>query len=402
MVGQVKLNDLDKLIDQVARGQRRLDSIKDAKLREAIRVALRIHESSPAAPDDYARLRMRARVLSRLDPRGPSLADNAWIGLELLGRPAPYIVRGVALAALLAVAGLGATVAAADTLPDDILYPVKVASEAVRLALAAMPDDRASVELSIAEHRLSEAERLAASGRTSDALVASAMYSQHVASAAAELVPNDTSSVAVQLETTFAQQRDRAQQLATTLSANTKSAAAAQILATIAKPTVAPGVSVAERVAVTAAGVAQQLAAVAEQDAAAATALSAPAIVAASPTSATSPTPPHTNAPTTAATSTPATSSRATSTPSAPSSTATATRSTDAPRTQQPAATQGQTVNAPTTAPQSAAAQTDAPHATDAPRATTAAEKKASDVLQVVRKAADDAKAAADKTKNHK
>lgn len=387
MVGKDRLNDLDRLIEQVARGQRRLDSIKDAKLREAIRVALRIHQNAPAAPDDYARLRMRARVLSRLDPRGPSLADNAWLALELFGRPAPYIVRGVALAALLVVAGLGASVAAADTLPDDLLYPVKVASEAVRLALAAMPDDRASVELSIAEHRLSEAEKLAAGGRTSDALVASAMYSQHVASAAAELVPNDSSPVAQQLETTFAQQRDRAQQLATTLSANTKSAAAAQILATIAKPTVAPGVTVAERVAVTAAGVAQQLAAVAEQDAAAATSLSAHAApAAASATSATSPTPPHTNAPTTAATSTPAASSRATSTP------------TDAPR---PAATQAQTTSAPTTAPQSTAAQ-NGPHATDAPRATTAAEKKASDVLQVVRKAADDAKAAADKTKNHK
>lgn len=381
MVGKDRLNDLDRLIEQVARGQRRLDSIKDAKLREAIRVALRIHHNAPAAPDDYARLRMRARVLSRLDPRGPSLADNAWLAFELFGRPAPYIVRGVALAALLVVAGLGASVAAADTLPDDLLYPVKVASEAVRLALAAMPDDRASVELSIAEHRLSEAEKLAAGGRTSDALVASAMYSQHVASAAAELVPNDSSTVAQQLETTFAQQRDRAQQLATTLSANTKSAAAAQILATIAKPTVAPGVTVAERVAVTAAGVAQQLAAVAEQDAAAVTSRSAPAApAAASATSATSPTPPHTNAPATAATSTLAASSHATSTASAPTATAAARSSTDAPRTQEPVATHAQATAA----------------------ATTAAEKKASDVLQVVRKAADDAKAAADKTKNHK
>ena len=399
MVGQVKLNDLDRLIEQVARGQRRLDSIKDAKLREAIRVALRIHENAPAAPDQYARVRMRARVLSRLDPRGPSLFDNAWLALELFGRPAPYIVRGVALAALLVVGGMGATVAAADTLPDDLLYPVKVASEALRLALAAMPDDRASVELSIAEHRLTEAEKLAATGRTSDALVASAMYSQHVASAAAELVPNDTSSVAVQLEATFAHQRDRAQQLATTLSSNTKSAAAAQILATIAKPTVAPGSTVAERVAVTAAGVAQDLAAVAEQDAAAATSQSAPAaLLAASPTSAISPTAPHTNA----ATSTPAASSRTTSTLSVPLSTATTTRPTDGSRTQEPAPAQAQTATAPATVPQNANAPKDSPHATDAPRATTPAEKKASDVLQVVRKAADDAKVAADKTKTHR
>ncbi|HYK97551.1 MAG TPA: DUF5667 domain-containing protein [Candidatus Acidoferrales bacterium] len=334
------------MIEQVARGERRLDSIKDTKLREAIRVALRIHENAPAEPDDYARLRMRARVLSRLEPRGPSLADNAWIALELLGRPAPLIVRGVALAALLAVAGMGATVVAADSLPDDLLYPLKVASEAVRLTLADVPDDRASVELSIAEHRLAEAEKLAVSGRTSDALVASAMYSQHVASAAAELVPNDSSTVAQQLESTFAQQRDRAQQLATTLSATTKSAAAAQILATIAKPSVAPGVTVAERVAVTAAGVAEDLEAVAEHDAAAATTQNAAAsLVASSPTSATSPTPPRTV------------------------------------RTQQPAPTH---------------------QIAGRSSALSQAEKKASDVLKVVRRAADEARAAADKIKNHK
>ena len=363
MVGKDRLNDLDKLIEQVARGQRRLDSITDPRLREAIRVALRIHQNAPAAPDDYARLRMRARVLSRLDPRGPNLADNAWIALEVFGRPAPIIVRGVALAALLVVAGMSASVAAADTIPDDILYPVKVASETVRLALAAVPDDRAGVELSIAEHRLAEAEKLAASGRTSDALVASAMYTQHVASAAAELVPNDSSAVARQLEATFAQQRDRAQQLSTTLSSNTKSAAAAQILATIAKPTVAPGVTVAERVAVTAAGVAQQLAAVAEHDAAAAT----------------TPTAPHASAATVAVTATPAASSR-----------------TNDPRPQQAAA------SVSTTAPQNTTASRDTAHATAGPRATSQAEKKASDVLKVVRKAADDAKASADKTKNHK
>ena len=337
MVGKDTLNELDGLLDDVARGRRRLDSIHDAKLREAVRTALRIHQTGAAAPDDYARLRMRARVLSRLDPKGPSFLDNAWIALDMLSRPAPYIVRGIALSALLVVVGMGATVAAADTLPDDLLYPVKLASEQVRLALATAPDDRASVEISIAEHRLSEAERLAVSGRTSDALVASAMYSQHVASAAAELVPSEASGVALQLESTFTNQRDRAGVLADTLSTNAQSAPAAQILATIAKPSAAPGVTIAERVAVTAAGVAEDLASVAEKDADAVATVT-----------------PRTNVPTSTA------------------------RATNTPRS-----TSGAAVR------------------TEAPRSTTDS-KKANQVLQTVRKAADEAKVAADKVKSHK
>ena len=379
MVGKDRPNDLDRLLDEVSRGQRRLDSIRDPKLREAVRVALRIHQDTAMAPDQYTRMRMRARVMSRLDPRGPSLLDNAWTALELLAKPAPYIVRGIALAAVLVAGGLSATVVAADTLPDDLLYPVKIASEAVRLALAVAPDDRASVELSIAEHRLAEAEKLASSGRTSDALVASAMYSEHVASAAAELVPNDMSPVAQQLEAAFTQQRDRAQTLSSSLSTNTRSAAAAQILATIAKPTLAPGLTAAERVAETAAGVAQQLAAVAEHDAAAAATATVPVPVAASPTGTTSPTAPRATATAQTAPARPTETAHATATVAAPTApTLTSSPPSDAPRA------------------------TSAASSTDASRANIETQQKASEVLQTVRKAADGAKAAADRTKNHK
>ena len=173
MVGRNGRKRLDQLIDEVARGERRLTSISDAKLREAVRLALRIHADAPVSPDVYAKRRMRARVMAGLEPRRATLLDNAWTALELLARPAPYIARGVAAVSVLACMGMGALVASADTLPDDLLYPVKLATEQVRLALADAPGDRATVELSIASHRLSEAEQLAGSGRTSDALVAS-------------------------------------------------------------------------------------------------------------------------------------------------------------------------------------------------------------------------------------
>jgi hypothetical protein len=231
-----------------------------------VRIALRLHKQTPNVPDDYTRLRMRARVLTGLRPHQPTLRDNAWTALVLLARPAPYIVRAVTVAALVVAVGLGASAASADSLPNDLLYAVKLASEDARLALAAGAGDRAAVELSIAEHRLAEAEQLATSGETSDTLVASAMYSQHVAWAAAELVADsEGSDLGQQLESRFETQRDRIATLAVTLSADSKSAAAAQVLSAIAQPAVAEGTTGVQRVAETAAGVAQQLVRVAEQ-----------------------------------------------------------------------------------------------------------------------------------------
>ena len=268
MVGKSEPGRLDCLIDEVLSGRRDLGSVRDERIRDAISLAMRIHRESSDSLDAYARLRIRARVLRDLRPKAPTFADHAWTVLELLARPAPFLARGAALAAMLVAVGLGATVASADTLPDDLLYPVKIASEGVRLALAGAPADRAEVELSIAEHRLGEAERLASSGRTSDALVAAAVYSQHIAWAAAELAPYaDGSDLSQQLEQRFALQRQRVQTLSVALGDDEKSAPAARILSTIARPAVATGPTGAQRVANTAAVVAAMLVQAAEQGA---------------------------------------------------------------------------------------------------------------------------------------
>ncbi len=273
MVGRSKQEKLDRLIGEVARGERTLAGISDPELREAVRVALRLHKEAEdlLGLDEYMRMRVRARVMAGLRPRAPTLRDNAWLALWLFGRPAPYIVRAVALSALLVAAGMGATVASADSLPDDLLYPVKIAAEGVRLALAGAPQDRAAVELSIAEHRLVEAEKLAVSGRVSDARVASAVYSWHIAAAAAELSTEDEDSpVVAQLESSFNAQRERAQRLSETLAADVGSARAAEVLAMIASPTFAPGLTQIERLAETAASLATDLADAAEEEAQAA------------------------------------------------------------------------------------------------------------------------------------
>jgi hypothetical protein len=267
--GRSRQEKLDRLIGEVSRGQRTLAGIDDPELREAVRIALRLHEDADGlrAPDDFARLRMRARVMSGLRPKAPTLRDNAWTALWYLSRPAPYFVRAIAITAIVVGAGMGATLASADSLPDDALYPVKVAAEGVRLALAGAPQDRAAVELSIAEHRLAEAEKLAINGRTSDALVASAVYSAHIAAAAAELWGDDDAAVGAQLAASFNTQRDRAQRLSIELASGATSARAAQVLAMIAAPTMAPGLTEVERVAETAASLAVDFADAAEDEA---------------------------------------------------------------------------------------------------------------------------------------
>jgi len=256
---------LDRLIESVVRGERGLASIRDAKLREAVRVALRMHKYAPSGLDALARERMRDRVLGSVRPRRPTIADRAVIAFEVLAKPAPYAARVIAVGALCIATVAGATVAGADTLPNDPLYSLKLAGEDLRLTLAVSAGDRAGVQLSIAEHRLAEAEALATSGRDEDALVASSTYSQQIAQAAAELaeledLQPEVVALVAQLDDRFNEQRSRVQLLATKLSADPSTLRASEIMAVVAAPTLAPGLVGVQRIAETAAGVAEDLA----------------------------------------------------------------------------------------------------------------------------------------------
>ncbi len=266
MVGAGRRQEkLDRLIESVARGERDLASIGDAKLREAVRVALRIQKNAPSGLDALARARMRDRVLGSVRPRQPTMVDRVTLVFAMLARPAPYAMRGIAVIALCIAVVAGATVASADTLPDDALYSLKLAGEDLRLAFALSSGDRAGVQLSIAEHRLAEAERLASSGRDEDALVASSTYSQQIAEAAAELAElealrPEVVALVAQLDDRFNAQRTRMQTLALKLSADPATVRASEILAVVAAPTLAPGLVGVQRIAETAAGVAEDLA----------------------------------------------------------------------------------------------------------------------------------------------
>lgn len=118
--------------------------------------------------------------------RGRMLAEAAQLLARQVGRPlstaeAGHIVEtrrrrkmnlmlvykalAAVLAVAVAIAGMGGgVVLAADTLPGDFLYPVKLLSEDVRLALTPDPAGRAELEMSFVALRVQEMAQLAQRG----------------------------------------------------------------------------------------------------------------------------------------------------------------------------------------------------------------------------------------------
>jgi hypothetical protein len=263
------------LIEEVARGDRLLEDIKDSQLRETVRLALRLHKDPYSGPDARTRSRIRARVFESLRPRGVTVFDRIALAFEVLGKPAPYAMRALGIGLVIAAIGASTALVSAGTVAEDALYPLKLTSEQVRLALAISPEDRAVVELSIAEHRLAEATALATLGDEDDAIVATTEYGEHMASAAAELalvesLQPETAALIVQLQQRISEHRAMAAAVVARLSADpTRSSAAAALAAVAAPGSASSDLSPAAAIAQDAADAADEAAAVAERKAAA-------------------------------------------------------------------------------------------------------------------------------------
>src|SRR5438445_4216410 len=288
VVGQRTSKDTAKLIEEVARGDRLLEDIKDPKLRETVRLALRLHKDPYSAPDSRTRSRIRSRVLFGLRPHEATIIDRLAVVFELLGRPTPYAMRVLAVGVIALAVGASTALVSAGTVADDALYSVKVTSEQMRLALATSPEDRAVVELSIAEHRLAEATALASSGNEDDALVATSEYGEHMANAAAELaqvesLQPETATLVIQLQQRIDEHRATAAAVVARLADDpNRASAAAALSAVAARGAPAAGLSPAPAIAQDAADTADEAASVAER-------LAVPARVTFAPRSSTAP-----------------------------------------------------------------------------------------------------------------
>jgi hypothetical protein len=271
VVGRHRAKDTARLIEEVARGDRLLEDIRDPQLRETVRLALRLHKDPYSGPDGRARSRIRARVLNGLHPRQVTLADRVAVVFEVLGRPTPYAMRALAIGLVIVAIGASTAVASAGTVTDDALYPVKITSEQVRLALATSPEDRAVVQLSIAEHRLAEATALATLGNEHDAILATSEYGEHMAHAAAELAQVEsfqpqTAVLVIQLQQRIDEHRATAAAVVARLAQDPDRASAASALSALAaRGSRGEGLSPAAAIAQDAADAADHAASVAER-----------------------------------------------------------------------------------------------------------------------------------------
>lgn len=149
-------SELDRQIDEMLSSPERIDSAAqgdDPLLRPAARLAQASHPILSAEA--------RSRVRSRILPRRTSLHQPDFSFL------AQRLIASFVLVILLAFASIPAS---AETVPGDLLYPVKLGWESAELALARTPTGAAHILLIQANRRLDEQQKLYAQTRIDNQL----------------------------------------------------------------------------------------------------------------------------------------------------------------------------------------------------------------------------------------
>lgn len=181
---------------------RALDELIEQLIRSGASEEERIKENAPADPELAGLLALAARIRQDLRAEGPSpeFARNAEIrilnqlksrrrasDLSMLHRPerrgwlpiprfATALIAGLLIVAFVLTGAVGTAAAAANALPGDGLYGVKLGLEQARLALTFNPQDDLNLLEDYADERLEEIEALQAAGRYSDLDRALAAY----------------------------------------------------------------------------------------------------------------------------------------------------------------------------------------------------------------------------------
>jgi hypothetical protein len=154
--------------------QRQVEKLRQAPLRNLEKAARGRSQYLAQARLAAARVNSQQAVSNATPSR-----LNGWIGLirNPLRRKEQYSMIGVfsSLVVILALlmGGAGATVyAAQDSLPNQGLYPLKIASEAVQLRLANNEQTQLNLQLAYADRRVSELAALMAAGEPAPEQVA--------------------------------------------------------------------------------------------------------------------------------------------------------------------------------------------------------------------------------------
>jgi len=160
---------LNECIDLLLRGESLEQCLQRypehaARLEPLLRVAQAAHETSSTVeprPDFKAQSRYQMRTL--LHDRKQKSPSRRMPVLGWLPRWATAVIIGVFV---LLAAGGGTAVAASNSLPGDILYPVKLATERVQFTFTFSDEGTANLHAKFAERRAEEMARIAEAGRS--------------------------------------------------------------------------------------------------------------------------------------------------------------------------------------------------------------------------------------------
>lgn len=167
---------LARCIDDIKAGRSSVEECLDrhrslrARLEPLLNIALGIPEMPDVRPSTAFRIKARVQLMDEISLR-QTVTKRRWSRYDSQLRPMPlkrrFSMVGVVIAIVLALSAAagGTAYASQGSLPGDTLYPVKLATEQVRMALPG--DDAAKAEraLGFAETRIEEIEALAESDR---------------------------------------------------------------------------------------------------------------------------------------------------------------------------------------------------------------------------------------------
>lgn len=154
-----------------------LDGRRPAKgeVAELVAVATRLCEmAAETAPSPEFRSALRTRLMASAVPVQIENRPVRALRTSSARRPASTRRWAVAFATMMATTfGAGVSVASADTVPGDTLYPIKRALESGQLALKQSDSSRGTYRLRLATERLAEVDQLTNTHGTSTELTSS-------------------------------------------------------------------------------------------------------------------------------------------------------------------------------------------------------------------------------------
>ncbi|MCW5853835.1 MAG: hypothetical protein KIT87_27455 [Anaerolineae bacterium] len=145
-----------------------------AELEPLLRTAITVQQTPLPAVRQQARQAGEHRLVQAARARRHAAVRPVWAALWALvstfnaprGPLRQVFIGAMALLLFVSSSLVGVTRAAATSLPDDTLYPVKLVAEQVQLALAPSPEARAQLHLAFAQERLREVQAAVEAGRS--------------------------------------------------------------------------------------------------------------------------------------------------------------------------------------------------------------------------------------------